>query len=318
MRRLLQTSHHRSARRRRFCMIPSMPATDSGGRSGLPAARWLMWVGSTSGTELALAHTCLGQMLPVEVAENPPQALAGCPQRGGTRPSMILLASDRPGRWNIDDAILLTSRWPLVPVVSVGASLCDGRRRSGPALPGVEEIAWHDVASRIGQWFADLDTGRPGGLGLPTTVRREDRLLESSLLAPRGSLPVEPPPVTLAARRLLDLEGLADLLVLAGRRIERRVQGRPPLSAADATVIWDAGRLDRDDLAWLQLLSSNQPNLPILVLESFPRGDATLAALRAGAWAVVGRPVSLEVVVGTLARLEQAATSGLGPAGIAR
>jgi hypothetical protein len=214
--------------------------------------------------------------------------------------------------------ILLTSRWPLVPVISVGSSLCDGRRRSGPALPGVEEISWHDLAGRIGRWLADLDTGRPGGLGLPTTARREERLLESALLAPGRTLPPESPSVVLAARRLLDLEGLAELLSLAGRRIQRRTEGRPPLEATGSTVIWDAGRLDREDLAWLQLLSSNQPSLPILVIESFPRGDSTLAALRAGAWAILGRPLSLEALMGTLVRLENAPASGLGPAGMHR
>jgi len=245
----------------------------------------------------------------------------GAPATGApwnAAPTLILLASDRPGRWSLDDVILLTSRWPLVPVISVGSSLCDGRRRSGPALPGVEEISWHDLAGRIGRWFADLDTGRPGGLGLPTTARREERLLESTLLAPGRTPPPESPSVVLAARRLLDLEGLADLLSLAGRRIERCTHGRPPLEATGSTVIWDAGRLDREDLAWLQLLSSNQPSLPILVIESFPRGDSTLAALRAGARAIVGRPLSLEALMGTLVRLENAPASGLGPAGMHR
>ena len=339
-------------------MPPRKPVSGPPACSISHPARWLLWVGTTAEAELSLAHTWLREGLSVVVAENPRQACEmvgqGAAARDGLRagrdspplvhrwekreevredffqrppaagdpwnaaPALILLASDRPGRWSLDDVILLTSRWPLVPVVSVGASLCDGRRRSGPALPGVEEISWHDLAGRIGRWFADLDTGRPGGLGLPTTARREERLLESTLLAPGRTPPPESPPVALAARRLLDLEGLADLLSLAGRRIERRSQGRPPLEAAGATVIWDAGRLDREDLAWLQLLSSNQPSLPILVLESFPRGDSTLAALRAGAGAIVGRPLSLEALMGTLVCLENAPASGLGPAGMHR
>ena len=40
----------------------------------------------------------------------------------------------------------------------------------------------------------------------------------------------------------------------------------------------------------------------IVLLDSFPRGDTVAAALRAGAAAVLGRPVCLEAVAGTLLR----------------
>jgi hypothetical protein len=40
-----------------------------------------------------------------------------------------------------------------------------------------------------------------------------------------------------------------------------------------------------------------------VLLESFPRGDSTASALRAGASAVLGVPISLESLTGTLQRL---------------
>ena len=177
-------------------MPPPKPAPAPPACSAHPPARWLLWVGTTSEAELSLAHTWLREALPVVVAENPRQAgerfeqgsaahdglradrestpsadlwaprkqarddfSPGHPAAGtpwNAAPTLILLASDRPGRWSLDDVILLTSRWPLVPVISVGSSLCDGRRRSGPALPGVEEISWHDLAGRSGRGLADL------------------------------------------------------------------------------------------------------------------------------------------------------------------
>ena len=60
-----------------------------------------------------------------------------------------------------------------------------------------------------------------------------------------------------------------------------------------------------DDLAWLRMLTANGPHTRVVLLESFPRGDAAEAALRAGAGAVLGRPLGLEALEGTLRRLER-------------
>ena len=52
------------------------------------------------------------------------------------------------------------------------------------------------------------------------------------------------------------------------------------------------------------MFTAHRPGLPVIVVESFPRGDTVLAALRAGATAVLGRPLSLEALAGTLLRQE--------------
>jgi hypothetical protein len=189
--------------------------------------------------------------------------------------------------------LLIARRWPLALIVSVGTSLVDGRRRSGPPLPGVEEVAWHDLAGRLDGWLAAFAAGRPGPLGLPTTARREERLLAA----------------TDAARESRD----------NSPEMEGRATGRPRLDEPAAVLVWDVGHLEDEDLAWLRMLAANRPRLGIVILESFPRGDSTAAALLAGAYAVLGRPVALEALVGTLARLETVALvgtpTGLGPVG---
>ena len=73
-------------------------------------------------------------------------------------------------------------------------------------------------------------------------------------------------------------------------------------------MVWDAGRLDGADLEWLRLLVANRPSVAVVVLDSFPRGDSGRAVLRAGGAALLGRPVALEVLAGTLRGLA-AATS---------
>jgi len=52
------------------------------------------------------------------------------------------------------------------------------------------------------------------------------------------------------------------------------------------------------------------------VAQSFPRGDAVEAALRAGAGAVLGRPIVLEALEGTLRRLERKTPGSMPPNGV--
>lgn len=280
---------------------PARAATRASGDED--STRWILWVGTADGGELGLARAAVASQAPVVDAASP---LAATEPRGpGSRPSpvFIALASDRPGRWTPVDVLCLSQHWPLAPIVSVAASLVDGRRRSGPQLPGVEEVAWHHLSGRCAWWLAGLEGRRPAGLGLPTTARREERLLEAlSPLSRPASDSGGPPPtdVSIAAAREEDLEPLADLLAAAGCRVTGRSVGRPSLEAAAWTVIWDVGKLAPGDVEWVRLLTANRPGLAVVLLENFPRGDAVEIALRAGAAAILGRPVPLDVLAGTI------------------
>jgi hypothetical protein len=188
-----------------------------------------------------------------------------------------------------------------MPIVSVASSLVDGRRRSGPPLPGIDEVPWHDLPGRCGWWLAAFEAGVRTSLGLPATSRREERLLESigGLQPQAAEVRAE---VSVAAARADDLEGLCDLLTIAGHRVVNRQLGRPRLDEAAGTLVWDIGDLAAGELEWLRLLAANRPGLFIVLLDSFPRGDTVAAAQRAGAAAVLGRPVCLEALAGTLLR----------------
>jgi hypothetical protein len=285
--------------------LPARVATRTTGDDD--SGRWILWVGSADRGELGLARSAVAAQVRVVDAPHPQAATAAQGTGSRSSPLFIVLASDRPGRWTPVDAVFLSQLWPLAPIVSVAASLSDGSRRSGPQLPGVEEVAWHHLGGRCGWWLAGLEERRPAGLGLPTTARREERLLESlsPLSRPAGSGRLPPTDVSIAAPRDEDLEPLADLLAAAGCRVAGRVVGRPSLDAAARTVIWDVGRLAPGDLEWLRLMAANRPGAAVVLLESFPRGDAVEIALRAGAAAVLGRPVPLDVLAGTLLGLSR-------------
>ena len=273
----------------------------------------LLWVGSASSSDLQLARRAAGELGEVHERAALEDALGDVPSCFGARsPAIILLASPRPDSWSLEAAVRLSRRWPLSPLVSVAAGLVDGRRRSGPPLPGIEEVPWHDLAGRLAWRLRDRDAGRPGSLGLPATARREERALAAAM--PRLA-EGRRPTVSAAAKREVDLDGLVDLLTVIGCRPVRRSRGRPPLDEAAEILVWDLGRLTDDDLAWLRMLAANRPGLRVVLLESFPRPDTTLAAERAGAAAVLGRPASAETVAGTIARLAIPGGDGLSPGG---
>ncbi|MFM8415697.1 MAG: hypothetical protein ACKOCX_13370 [Planctomycetota bacterium] len=248
---------------------------------------------------MRLARAWVATLAPVHEAACPAAAVAAPHVVFAERsPAVILLAADQPGRWSLDDVLALAVRWPLAPIVSVAGVLVDGRRRSGPPLPGIEEVPWHDLPGRLACWLADRAAGRPGTLGLPATVRREDRFVEASLgVRAHPGLAA----VSVAAAKETDLESLVDLLRAAGGTLGRRSRGRPPLDEPAPVLLWDVGRIDGEHLAWLGMLAANRPGLKIVLFESFPRPETTLAALQAGAAAVLGRPASAEAVAGTLA-----------------
>ena len=265
----------------------------------------LLWIGPVADDELALARECIAGMVGVVEAASPAAAVESPPAAFRDRsPVAILLASPIPATWTLADGIALSRRWPLAPLVSVAATLVEGRRRSGPALPGIEEVAWNELPARLAWWLHDRERGLPGGLGMPATARREERVLEASKrIADRNVRSGRP--IAVAAPRPLDVEGIVDLLTAAGRPVVRRTCGRPAIDELADVIVWDVAAITPTDLTWLAMVAANRPAAAIILLDSFPRGETTRAALRAGARAVLSRPVSLEALTGTLLDLDR-------------
>lgn len=280
-----------------------------------PARILGFWIGPTSAAELAVVRAAVEGQLEVVGHATVDEAIAWEVNRG-RRPEIVLLAEDRPACWQLEAVVAVVRRWPLATIVGVATSLGDGCRRSGPTVAGIEEVAWHDLPGRLECWLAARAAGRPGAQGVPATARREERLLEALDAVVKLARAARESPVWIAGGRGSDLEGLADLLTLAGRRVAGRTHGRPPLDLEPPLLVWDVVAMGADDLAWLRMLAANRPRTRVVLLESFPRGDAVEAALRAGAGAVLGRPIVLEALEGTLRRLEHDAPGSSPPNGV--
>lgn len=314
----------------------------------LPHGLWsVAWVGGAAGIELAWARAAAASVTRVHDLDTPwapydgrlPTAPAPTgptstgtatgfarriraqPARAGAAdsnrsvvaraPTIVVLATDAPGRWQLDACIKLARRWPLAVLVAVTTTLGDGRRRSGPLLPGVEEVGWYEFPARLTTWLTDLDAGLPGALGLPATARREERVLQiaDGAIRHRSGRWTG---VVVAAPDGLAVEGLADAVSALGHGISSRYTGRPPITDPADIVVWEVAALDQATLAWLRLLTSERPRRHVVVIDTFPRGETALAALRAGAAAVLGRPVGLEPLMGALLHARNGADNALG------
>ncbi|MBM4011277.1 MAG: hypothetical protein ACKON8_05280 [Planctomycetota bacterium] len=281
----------------------------------LPSAA-ILWVGG-SDDELAIARQAAGQQAVVIDVPTVAAAISSPPAAVADRsPTAIVLASPTPIAWTTGECTALARRWPLAPLVSVAGTLVDGRRRSGPPLPGVEEVPWHELAGRLAWWLHDRRRGTPGGLGQPATARREERILEASNRVAEYGRTAPAAAVSAAANRAIDLEGLADLLAAVGRPVCARTRGRPPLEDPAAIVVWDPGATTAADLTWLAMLTAHRPARAVVLLDSFPRAAGVRAALDAGAAAVLGRPLSAESLTGILLSLDGGPGPAASPAGL--
>lgn len=261
----------------------------------------VLWIAAPAASdELALARDWATTLTHVVESPSPAAAVNDPPACFRDRsPPVILVASPATSAWRLEDFLAVSRRWPLAPVVSVSASLVEGRRRSGPALPGVEEVSWTDLPGRLAWWLLDRSLGVPGTLGMPATSRRDERILEATRRIAQAR-PTAAVRVEVAASRPLDLEGIADLVTACGHETVGRRIGRPLIDHRADVVIWDAGDLGPTHVTWLGMVAANRPLAPVVVLDSFPRADTAAAAMRAGAAAILARPVSLDVVAGVL------------------
>ncbi|NDH93248.1 MAG: hypothetical protein EBZ13_01635, partial [Planctomycetia bacterium] len=199
----------------------------------MPPAHSLLWIGDRQATlEFQLAASDSAAVLPVWQVPDVATAI-GLPPTDDTTlaPTIACLAEPRPGLIRFADVIALSRRWPLTRIVSIASCLADGQRRSGPTLPGVMPVPWHDFPARLRYWLAELADGRPGSLGLPVTARRDERWQPSGPSSDAGHTH-RWPQVTVAGVTPATTEAVSDLVRVAGGQVVQQTTGRPGIADA--------------------------------------------------------------------------------------
>jgi hypothetical protein len=230
------------------------------------------------------AASTLGETIEQLLDANPP-------------PEVLLLAEPRPGmneRELVDRAHAVS---PLIRLIVVAGSWCEGELRTGRPLAGVTRLYWHELPA----WWRAATTRRNAGL------------------APHWSAPMGHPQLTISAPALNATSILTvaidapDFAVFETLEAILRPHGyaavwTPPSRHQfhNAQIgIWDGGQLDRSKLDALKMFCQQFADIParVLVLVDYPRPKHFALIREAGATALLGKPYAIASLVRDLANL---------------
>lgn len=229
-------------------------------------------------------------------------------------PELVLLAQPRPDSTLPAQLERLRTAAPLVRVVVVAGTWCEGELRTGAPPAGVVRLYWYEFAA---WWRAAISIYQAGGAppwseplddvraGQATTPVR------SRLPVADGNGPAERGAVAVDAVDFAVFETLAAALAPYGWRCDWQPRHRPELNDGGeyAAAIWDGGQLSEGELASLAAFAGrvreSSPAAPVIVLLDFPRVEHLQVARDAGASAVLGKPYQVTQLADELARLTE-------------
>jgi len=244
--------------------------------------------GSTDRPEFRAARAgldALGEVTSVPDADSAAALLEGAE----LVPELIVVAQAYPSQFPQEAIDRLRCLCPLSRVLGLMGSWCEGEMRTGRPWPGSIRIYWHQWLPQCGRQLACMARNECSVWDLPVTATEEERLL----LAAEQPLPDCPGLVAIYSHRY----EMGDWLSAALRsRGCSTVWLRPPHPArveGAAAAVFDGSELRGEQLDELKQLSTALTPAPILALLSFPRIEDHRRARRAGAAAVLSKPLQL-------------------------
>lgn len=210
-------------------------------------------------------------------------------------PELLVLAQSRPGTIRAREIERLRRSAPLAGVVSLVGSWCEGETRTGRPATGVRRLYWYEFPS----WWRRQLRLRAAGRR-PEWGWGDDcgfRIADCGLMSGR---------VVVETARWETAAAIEDVLKSAGAQT---TWSRPAAANVDlagmAAGIWEGGQLNDAELEQLRKFCTRLAafGAPVVALLDFPRRDRCMAALLAGAGAVVAKPCLNAELVETLGDL---------------
>jgi CheY-like chemotaxis protein len=223
-------------------------------------------------------------------------------------PDLILLAQPRPGVDNQEDVERLRRLAPLIRIIVVAGSWCEGELRTGQPLTGVVRLYWYEfppwwrancraaAAQHSPSWSEPLTEIRSG------QFIRFDAAIGTAAADRAGTIAVDSLDYSV-------FEALNGGLATYGWKCLWQPRHRPHLNrespAPPTAALYDGAQLDPADLEALTELCTRMcaHHAPVIALVDFPRVEHIDMARKAGAAALLAKPCQLSLLADELARL---------------
>jgi len=216
----------------------------------------------------------------------------------GVEPDLLVLLQAFPGQVRAADLERLRRLTPLTPIVMLLGTWCEGEMRSGRPLRGTVRVYWHQWHAGYARRLARLRAGRTCGWSLPPTAASEERVLCDAgwSLVPESRL------VGVFASRFESAGWLTAACRAAGCPSVWIQPWRPVWTEGLRLVLFDGSDFRGAELEQLSELARRGPEVPVIALADLPRIEDHERILRAGAAAVLSKPLDPEDLLWTMGR----------------
>lgn len=243
-------------------------------------------LGDFAGPEFAAARELIAASAQVHDFSESAKLLAGKDATAASE--LVVVAQARPRQWDGPWLDALRRTWPLVRVVAILGTWCEGETRTGQPLAADVRVFWY----RFGVWWPRqmelLASGRAaqwsnhGTHGLHGQEQGEVANGDES--EKRGL-------VLIAARDRDSAESIALACQLGGwAAVWVRPPSPLPIVHGATAILYDGGPLGDRDLAAIDRLRAAYGPLPVVAFADLPTIDRLEAAKDVGVRAILGKP----------------------------
>ena len=211
-------------------------------------------------------------------------------------PELVVIAQCRPGQYATDQLDELVRLAPLACFVLLLGSWCEGETRTGRPWAGAKRVYWYQWPGEASRNLLGISTNGATSWSAPPTSLNEERWLlpsaSSSFSTANGDQ--EPTGLVLVST---PRSSFGEALSIACREEGYAAIWLPPHTSTEIqgveAILWECVQLLPSEVAELEQLSAQYPDVPILACADFPRLETQQRAFSAGANAILAKPLAI-------------------------